>query len=296
LQPLQREFLLKALAYYRAFSLEDDADPCVRAEAGVASLRVGEIRRQLGEPAEAERAYRRAIDVLEAAGGGSGAQGRPEVQEALGRSYGGLGELLLETGRPDEARRTLGRGVELTRAFVDRTADSPTGRRARASGYQRLGTMLRLAGRLPEAEAAYRQALEANQALGEPRRLRQAGTYADLGIVLDQTGRPDAARQSYRRAAELYEALVESDPGVPLYRRELAGTLLNLGVLLASEPGGIPEAERAFRRALALYERLSADAPAVTQFRHELALALRDLGNLLGDTGRTRPSPCCAAR
>ena len=287
LQPLQREFLLKALAYYRTFALEQDTDPAVRAEAGVASLRVGEIQRQLGEPAEAERAYRRAIKVLEAIGGSPGEPGGLEVLKALGRSYGGLGELLLETGRVDEARPALRRAVELTQALVDQTPDSPSSRLAMASGYQRLGTMLRLAGRLPEAEAAYRKALEGNQALGEPRRLRQAGTYADLAIVLNQTGRPNEARQSYRRAAELYEALVQSDPDVPLYRRELAGTLVNLGVLLANESGSMPEAERALRRALALYERLAADAPGVTQFRHELAFTLRNLGNLLGDTGRT---------
>jgi serine/threonine protein kinase/tetratricopeptide (TPR) repeat protein len=298
LQPLQRDFLIKALAYYEAFALDNDADPAVRAEAGEASLRVGEIQRKLGRPVEAERAYRQAITTLQTVVGqvepltGPDAQSHSsrnaptDVLEALAKSYGGLGELLSETSRSDEALQALRRAAELTQALVGATPNTPSGHPVLAARYQRLGTLLRLSGRLSEAEAAYRKAIEHNQASGESRRLKQAGTYADLGIVLTQTGRSDEAQQSYRRAAELYEVLVKGDPGMPLYRRELAGTLLNLGVLLWNDPGGIPEAEQAFRRALALYQRLSADAPGVTQFRQELAVALLNLGNLLGATGR----------
>ncbi len=66
LQPRQREFLLKALEYYRSFALENDPDPSVRAEAGEAAFRVAEIQRKLGRTDESERAYRQAILVLEA--------------------------------------------------------------------------------------------------------------------------------------------------------------------------------------------------------------------------------------
>ena len=66
LQPVQREFLLKALKYHQAFALDQDPDPAVRAEAGEAAFRVAEIQRKLGRIDEAERAYRQAITVLEA--------------------------------------------------------------------------------------------------------------------------------------------------------------------------------------------------------------------------------------
>jgi tetratricopeptide (TPR) repeat protein len=292
LQPLQRDFLLKALAYYQAFALENDPDPAVRAEAGVASLRVGEIQRKLGRHTEAERAYRQAITVLESISSPMGqaspdtAHGPTKVLESLSKCYGGLGELLGETNRTDEANDALRRAVSLTQTLIDATPDAPTNRLALAADTSRLGTLLRLIGRFPEAEAAYRQALVRDKAIGEPRRFSQAGTLANLGIVLTRTGRPGEARQSYRRAVDLYQSLVEAEPGAPVYRRELAGTLLNLGVLLANEPGGIAEAERAFRRALELYHRLSADAPGVPQFRQELTAALTNLGSLLAATGR----------
>jgi tetratricopeptide (TPR) repeat protein len=317
LQPLQRDFLKKALAYYQAFALESDPDPAVRAEAGAAALHVGEIQRKLGRHAESERAYHQAITVLETImEKGSGtflAEAGParaptssriktapapfftahsaQILDSLSRSYGGLGELLLETGRSAEAQAALGRAVALTQALVEATPSSAAGRPALAAAFSRLGTLLQLAGRFSEAEHAYRKALELDKAIGEARRLSQAGTLANLAFVLDQTGRPGEAQQSYRRAAALYEPLVAGEPGVPLYRRELAGTLLNLGVLLfrQADPGrpDLAEAERSFRRALALYERLSADAPAVPQFRQELTLALMSLGNLLASTGRS---------
>ena len=45
LQQVQREFLLKALAYYERSARDPDADPEIRALTGVASLRVGQIQR-----------------------------------------------------------------------------------------------------------------------------------------------------------------------------------------------------------------------------------------------------------
>ncbi|MHB1559267.1 MAG: serine/threonine-protein kinase, partial [Isosphaeraceae bacterium] len=65
LQLIQRDFLLKALAYYQTYATEADPDPSVRGRAGIAAFRVGEIQRTLGHAADAERAYRRAIEVLE---------------------------------------------------------------------------------------------------------------------------------------------------------------------------------------------------------------------------------------
>ena len=112
LQPVQRAYLLEALAYYQEYANERDAGPAARAEAGIAALRVGEIQRTLGRADEAERAYRQAIATLEAIPPESSGA---DVLEAMGRSYGGLGQLLDESSRKAEARPVLERAVELTR-------------------------------------------------------------------------------------------------------------------------------------------------------------------------------------
>ncbi len=294
LQPLQREFLLKALKYYQAFALEKDPDPAVRAEAGEAAFRVAEIQRKLGRLDEAERAYRQAIAVLEAIPAGVlDGRNQPEgtasadiVRETLCRSYSGLGSLLIDTNRSDEAGRILRRAAELTQALVDDTADTPQNRPLLASSYHRLGILLRQTGRPRQAETAYRKAIELAESIGGLVGLKmEAGLHGNLGILLTQTGQSLAAEQSYRDAVKWNEALVHGDPGVPVYRQELARSLLALGNLLAQKPEGTTEAERALRRALELYDRLAADAPEVPQFHQELALTLLNLAKVLRTIG-----------
>ena len=48
MEPLQREFLLKALAFYERFARPDGASAEVRREAGKAARRVGEIQPEAG--------------------------------------------------------------------------------------------------------------------------------------------------------------------------------------------------------------------------------------------------------
>ena len=196
LQERQREFLLKALEKYERFAAEPGADPRLRAEAGTAALRVGEIQRKLGRRDEAERAYRQAIAVLEAIPAGSAG---PDVLESLGQSYGGLGQLLDESGRKVEGRPILDSAIELTRRYASGVAEGPDGRPHLAAAYHRLGTLLRLSGRDAEAEAAYHRTIELARALGGPRGLRmQAGVHGNLSALLTLTDRRDEAE---RRAA-----------------------------------------------------------------------------------------------
>ena len=65
LQPLQRDLLQKALAYYQEFAGEQDADPGIRIAAAWAFYRMGDIERRLGRLVESEHGYRQAIRVLE---------------------------------------------------------------------------------------------------------------------------------------------------------------------------------------------------------------------------------------
>ncbi len=211
------------------------------------------------------------------------------VRESLGRSYSGLGSLLNDTNRPDEADRTLRRAAELTQALVNGTADTPANRPLLASAYHRLGILLsRQTGRLRQAETAYRKAIELAEAIGGLRGLKmEAGLHGNLGILLTQTGQSNEAEQSYRDAVKRYQDLVQGDPAVPVYRQELARSLRALGNLLAQKPEGKAEAERALRRALELYDRLAADAPEVPQFRQELALTVLNLAKWLWTAGRS---------
>ena len=56
--------------------------------------------------------------------------------------------------------------MDLTQALVDAPPARPTNRPLLATSYHRLGILLRQTGRLREAEAAYRKAVELAGAIG----------------------------------------------------------------------------------------------------------------------------------
>src|SRR4029079_2836180 len=65
MEPVQREFLEKALRFYREFAQQGGGtEPEVRLETARAYRRVGDIQFRLGATAEAETAFRAAIDRL----------------------------------------------------------------------------------------------------------------------------------------------------------------------------------------------------------------------------------------
>src|SRR5262249_16460079 len=63
LEPLQREFLLKALAFYQDFAQQRREDPEARHALARAYQRAGQIQWKSGRSREAEAAFRRALEL-----------------------------------------------------------------------------------------------------------------------------------------------------------------------------------------------------------------------------------------
>jgi serine/threonine-protein kinase len=286
LDPLQREFLAKALAYYENFTRQDSSDPTVRQERGRAYLRMGDVLRKLGRHDEAEAAYRRSVAVLDRlAGEAPAASGhRRHLASALTR----LGGSLTERGRYGEAEPLLRRSVGLGRALAAATTDD---RLALAAAELGLGDLLRISGRGAEAEATFRQAADllgplADGGAVEPRQ-RLAAAHDNLGLVLREGGRFEEAAASYRRAAKLLERLVAESPTLPGPRDGLAKVYNSLGLLIGD--GGLDqESEDVFRRQVALQQRLNEDFPDRPDYRRSLARATLNLAIRLDGKGETR--------
>jgi tetratricopeptide (TPR) repeat protein len=60
----------------------------------------------------------------------------------------------------------------------------------------------------------------------------RARTNARLGYLLSVLGRRDEAEAAFRHALELNEALARAFPAVPKYRTDVAGSCVNLGILV----------------------------------------------------------------
>jgi tetratricopeptide (TPR) repeat protein len=78
----------------------------------------------------------------------------------------------------------------------------------------------------------------------------------------------------------ILEKLAADFPAVPDYRSLLAGSHVNLGVVLKYLDRRA-EAEGQCKKGLAIYEKLAADFPAVPDYRSDLADSHTNLGNLL---------------
>ena len=152
-----------------------------------------------------------------------------------------------------------------------------------AEVHNNLGNALSDSGRLDEAEAIYRLALQINP--------RNSNAYNNLGCTLSDLGRLDEAEASYRRALQVKPDFAEAhfnlgstlndlgrlDEAEASYRRALqikpdfAKAHFKMGSTL-NDLGRLDEAEASYRRAL--------------QIKPDFAEAHFDLGNILGGLGR----------
>ncbi|SHN47227.1 ATP-binding protein [Cryptosporangium aurantiacum] len=170
--------LTEALA---AYELAEQAGPSGDDVAAALALRIGFVRRDLGDLEAAQAHFRRARELFEKVGNTAG------QSQALAFE----GWVTLHLGRPGEA-------VELARASVARAAGP-----ARVAGLVTLGLAL-----APDDPAeSLRTLREALQVSELPH--NQAWCHNALGIALRITGSYDEAIEHHRRATELLEPLAE---------------------------------------------------------------------------------------
>jgi serine/threonine-protein kinase len=280
----RRALLAQAQTYYQQFLDQRGNDIHLRKETALASKRLGDIQRLLGEHEPAREAYGRAIDLLVRLAAED--PGDPEYRHALADSYTYRGEVLRTSGRPDDAGKDYEEARQILRRLADEFPDRPAYRQDLARAHYNLGILYKDTGRPREAEAAFGEAISLLTALKEAHpdnpdyRQHLARGYLNLGPVLRAAGRPADAEDAYNKAIALQAELADRYPLVPDYRYELAVTCNNLGYLLESTHR-YPQAEATYRRALDLYDKLVAHFPDVPVYRKELANTRSNLAIVL---------------
>jgi tetratricopeptide (TPR) repeat protein/tRNA A-37 threonylcarbamoyl transferase component Bud32 len=290
LEPAQRAFLEKALAYYEAFAREAGNTEEVRQGVADAHLRVGDIRFRLGHHAEAEAAYGQALELYTRLA--ADFPGARRHRQQLAATWNNLANVLAATGHQEKAAVAYREAQDIQRRLIDEFPDVPSCRQELARSQINLGNLLRATGHPTEAAAAWREAEAVQQRLvadfraEAPYRRELAVTKGNLGNLLRETGHPSEAAAALREALALDQALADEFPKTPLYRQELARTHVGLGLLLRGTDRA--KAEEAYGKARSLYAPLAAQFPARPQYREELAMTYGNLGNLLRDAGRLR--------
>jgi tetratricopeptide (TPR) repeat protein len=242
----------------------------------------GSILSAQGRVSQAEEAHRRALacwDELAAVH-----PDNPEYRSSLAAAH--LSQAGVLTSRPRETETALREGVKVYEALVAEGNKPPRFRAALGNSYYLLGVFLSRQARLPEAENAFRQAIDILVSSSRvPDRgvpWQRATAEFELGQVLARSGRREAAEQAYRRAIALAEPIASQFPHLPFHREVLVRYLGTLATFLA-EAGREDEAAPFRRSARDLSEQLEAEFEEVSDRLDHLGAAgvcLRDAGDL----------------
>ncbi len=285
----QKKFLTEALTYYREFAGEKADDQASRPRTAAAAYRVGRIEFRLGRNAEAEAAWRQALDGYAKLVAEFPAV--PKYRKNLAMIGSNLGNLLDGLGKLPDAEAHYRESQAILEKLVAEFPTDPDYRQHLARTVGNLGILMRHMRRLPEAEAQYRKSVAILEKLvaefpADPEhRDYLAGYRNNLGNLLTELGKRSEALEQLREALAIQEKVVAEFPTNERYRLGLAHIDHNLGKLLMVL-GQRPEAEAHYRKSLAIYEKLAAEFPAVPEHRNELAGGHNNLAVLLAGLGK----------
>ncbi len=294
LDPLQKEFLENALAYYEQFTQHIADLPSVQLEHGRAFQQMGDIERRLGRLQESERAYRRAIATLEPLARRPDAP--REAQEALARTRTLLASVLIRRGADTgEAEPLYEQAIEAQRALAGAVGSGTLDQLRLAQTLKSRADLLRLNGRFEPAKVAYDEAIavleKANAAGASDSEVRNelALAFDFRGWVHRELGDLKQAEQDYRHAVDLLDPLVAQFPTASRFREALAKAWNSLA-LIEQNLSRLTEAETHLKSELPLVERLAQDFPERPEHRRQLARTLMNLGIVLSDQRRAKES------
>jgi serine/threonine protein kinase/Tfp pilus assembly protein PilF len=279
-EPLQRDFFLRALKYYRDFASEKDADPEIKRQAARAGHRVGDIRQRLGEYNQAWEAYKEAIGRYEQL-----VADYPHVAEYrqdLAGCTNSLGAFLMATGRPREAVDKFRQAVGHFEQAAAASPGAPGSREGLATSLVNLALLLTETDggddQRREAEACCLRALALRGQLAAENPALVFGASA-VGLMGSPPGQgPLLAAPALILGRTENQASVKNRLG-------LAQAHNGLGILYW-EVGQLPRAEQHWRRALDLSRQLVKKFPRVPEYTETLATCSGHMGALLILTGR----------
>jgi serine/threonine protein kinase/tetratricopeptide (TPR) repeat protein len=270
---------------------EFPAIPTYRRDLAVSHNNLGIWLHGLGKQAQAGEHYRQALDLREKLAAEFPAV--PGYQVDLAGIFVNIGNLTRDIGKPADSLEWYTKAIASLAVVLKQDPALARACEFLHNAHNANGRALAQLGRGPEAEEAYRQALDVQEKLvadfpADPAHRQALGrSHFTLAVLLHGSKRAEA-EEHYRRALDLLQKLAAEFPGGSVYRRELGGVHNNLGILLDSL-GKRAEAEEHYRAALGLREKLAAELSDVAS-QIDLGGTLVNSGNLVRDNGKPADS------
>ncbi|AMV40783.1 serine/threonine-protein kinase [Planctomyces sp. SH-PL62] len=292
LDPLQKEFLEKTVAFYEGRAKGDDDAPAARLEHGRMLQRMADVYAKLGRFEDAERAYRRSLDRLRPLFAADRRR-NSDARRALASTQARFAEALFRRDRFDEAAPLFDGAEDLMRPLASPATGTVDDRRLLARALLGKGQLLRRKGDLAAAGPAYvsaRELLEKARAAApdspEVRgELARAEDY--LARYGRETGDREEAEAASRRGYDLLDALVAELPTIPRHREALAHACAELG-WFAYDASRFEDAATLWGRGYREASRLAEDYPDRPEYARNLAAAATNYGGVLVDLARVR--------
>ena len=293
-QQARARLLEEAAADYERFTNEHSEIPEIQAEAANALVRLGDVRKSLGQIDNAETAYRSSIERYETL-----LQLEPnkaQNQKRISESQVRLATLFSDADvRSDESQELFDAAVSRFRTLYKASPDDP-------GILESLGAALvnnaRLLIRRGEHESAHVKLEEAGLVFQEradksgdaKARLDLAETRHTVGQLLLATGKARQAMAELRDSVSAFRMLVDESPDDPARIEGLAGSRVDLANTLV-QLGQDNEAFEAYSQSVEDFELLLEFRPGVPDFRANLAVAHTNLAQILfryGAPGKAR--------
>jgi serine/threonine-protein kinase len=291
LEPLQRELLQKAQAYFRKFLEQRGHDPALRHELAEASAALAQTIRLIGSPDEALDAYRRAVVLYEDLVRDDA--DNLALRLELSKLYNHITGVLDALGRFDEALDSIRHAREVLEEARRRWSTDADLEHELACTIHNLGMVHQSSQRVDAALACFAEARAMHEELlrAHPGHRdyqdKLANTLNNLGVLLWRIDRGADALEPLQESAALREQLARRFPDRPPLQAALAQSLCNVGDCLRA-CGRPKDGIERLRKAHAILLDLTRTSPHVTGYRLQLGLSHAMLGQaqLAGDDPR----------
>jgi serine/threonine protein kinase/tetratricopeptide (TPR) repeat protein len=289
LEGVQREFLLKALAYYQEFGRQEGWRPEVRYGAAMAHRRVGDIQTKLEDFSAAERTYTDAVRLLEKLAEDDPT--RREYRESLAGCHDAVGRLLSRVKRHPEAVTAYRQAIGIREGLLDGAPDLVRARCDLGVSVGELGRLQHVVGQGGAAAAELARAIDLladrpSGPAGAAYEDRLGSALASLAELRRGWGDMVAARTFLDRAVGHRRAVLAVRPRHPNYRRALADSLAGLAAV-QDRLGDWDKSEKSYHEAAEIQGGLADDFPLTPGYRSDLARMYSALGDLCLSAGRS---------
>ena len=284
MQPLRKELLELALAYYQDFAEESRNDPLIVRELAAALTRVGHISEKLGSTSRAKTAYEQALEIYRQLVIEQSPQSDDRNQ--LAKAHSDLGFLDLTTGNLENAIDHIEQAITISSELAAEQPNNPEYLETLARSHQGLAMALGRQFSLSQAVVSIRKAIEVCEELvsiapEDPKhQLSLATCNNSLGVALNREGNARESVIAYESAIQAYNDLLKHDPENIDVQHRLAGSHSNLGSTQFRMLNQPAEGKTSLEKAIEIHVKLVMQNPQVIVYKHQLANHYILLGHL----------------